>query len=99
MPEIDGIELVQWVATRKSSARVIVTTGYSPEYATLAEVLGEGRGLALVTTLIKPIKPERLRSALKNLEHPTDAVARDIRAGDNDWPGSADCCDDINTDH
>jgi CheY-like chemotaxis protein len=68
MPDIDGIELVQWVAEREAPPRVIVTTGFSPKYATLAKKLGEGRGLASVTTLIKPVKPNRLRRALGDLE-------------------------------
>ncbi len=73
MPDIDGIELVQWVATHNSPARVIVTTGFTPEYATLAKMLGEGRGLAPMTTLIKPVKPDRLRFALTDFENDTGA--------------------------
>ena len=75
MPDIDGIELAQWVAGRASPPRVIVTTGYSPHYATLAKKLGEGRGLAPVTTLLKPIKPKQLRRVLGNLEVGIDSIA------------------------
>ena len=67
MPDIDGIELVQWVSTRKAPARVIVVTGYSPKYASAAKLLGEGRGLDNVITLIKPIKLARLRRALDEI--------------------------------
>ena len=89
MPDIDGIELVQWVAAHETPARVIVATGYSPEYASLAKKLGEARGLAPVTTLIKPIKPNRLRRVLDELEDETDP----------DRPGSADSDTDLDTDH
>ena len=75
MADIDGIELVQWVAARKAPARVIVATGYSPEYASRAKMLGEGRGLDTVTTLIKPFKPARLRRILGEIKNQTAAAA------------------------
>ena len=68
MPEIDGVELVQWVAAHKAPVRVIVMTARSPEYATLAKMLGEGRGLATVTTLDKPAGAAGLRRALAEAE-------------------------------
>ena len=64
MPDIDGMELIQWLAELDTPARVIVVTGYSPEYASLAKMLGEGKGLTTVKTLTKPIKTNDLRSAL-----------------------------------
>ncbi len=84
MPDIDGIELVQWVSAREAPARVIVVTGYSPEYASTAKLLGEGRGLDTVITLIKPFKLARLRRVLDELENETAVTAgkgRDNVAG------------------
>lgn len=66
MPEIDGMELIQWLADQALPAQVIVVTGYSPKYADLAKMLGEGKGLSSVRTLIKPIKIGDLRAALAN---------------------------------
>ena len=98
MADIDGIELVQWVAARKAPARVIVATGYSPEYASRAKTLGEGRGLDTVTTLIKPIKPARLRRILDELTNETVAAAGKGRDNVAERSGPADSCDDINAD-
>jgi DNA-binding response OmpR family regulator len=67
MSEIEGIELVQWVAAREAPAHLIVVTGYSPEYATLAKMLGEAKGLPSVATLIKPVKVALLRGALADI--------------------------------
>ena len=67
MPDIEGIELVQWVANRDAPAHLIVVTGYSPQYATLAKMLGEARGLPSVATLIKPVKVAKLRGALATI--------------------------------
>ncbi len=64
MPDLDGMELIQWLAEKDAGAQVIVVTGYSPEYAGLAKMLGEGKGLAAVKAMIKPIKAADLRAAL-----------------------------------
>lgn len=67
MPDIDGMEIIQWLANQETPSRsiqVIVVTGYSPKYANLAKMLGEGKGLTAVKTLTKPIKAKALRDAL-----------------------------------
>ena len=73
--DIDGIELVQWVAAHEAPARVIIATGYIPEYALFAKLLGEGHGVDSVTTLIKPFKLARLRRVLDELETETVVTA------------------------
>ena len=90
MPEIDGIELVQWVAAHKAPARVIVVTGFAPEYALLAKMLGEGRGLATVTALIKPVRTARLRRVLAE---PTPAAVSEDKADRDSAKRSADGTD------
>ena len=64
MPDIDGMELIQWLADLDRPAQVIVVTGYSPEYVNMAKMLGEGKGLSTVLALTKPIKAKELRAAL-----------------------------------
>ncbi len=64
MPEIDGVELVQWLADRNADAHLIVVTGYAPNYAVLTKKLAEARGLRSVATLTKPVKVADLRAAL-----------------------------------
>lgn len=55
MPEIEGTELVQWLAARRCDAKVIIITGFHPDYAAVAGKLGKIRGLKSVTTLVKPV--------------------------------------------
>ena len=50
IPGMDGNELVLWLAKRKCTARVIIITGYTPDYATHAKILAEFKGLGPVTT-------------------------------------------------
>ena len=64
MPEIDGIEIMQWLADQGSTARVVVTTGYNPQYAKMAGLVGADRGLQTVKILTKPIRLADLRAAL-----------------------------------
>jgi len=64
MPEIEGIELVDWLASENYSGRLIVITGYNSDYAQLASRLGEAHGLESVATLGKPIRVAGLREHL-----------------------------------
>jgi DNA-binding response OmpR family regulator len=68
MPGMDGNELVLWLAQRKCMARLIIITGYTPDYAENAKVLAQYKGLGTVTTLHKPIEISRLRAALGSQE-------------------------------
>ena len=79
MPDIDGMELIQWLAEKEVRAQVIVVTGYSPEYAALAKMLGEGKGLTAVKTLTKPIKVGDLRAALTGEAEDRREEAEDMR--------------------
>jgi len=63
MPDIEGIELVQWLAEQGCEARILVVTGYNPYYGKMALGLGEVRGLK-VETHQKPISLATLREAL-----------------------------------
>jgi CheY-like chemotaxis protein len=64
MPEVDGIEIVHWLADEGCEARLIVVTGYSPHYAEMTKTLAEARGFELVKTLNKPLRLAELRAAL-----------------------------------
>ncbi len=64
MPGVDGIELVQWLAERKSTVHLIIASGYAAKYAELAKKLAQAKGLRSVTNLPKPVTPAELRAAL-----------------------------------
>ncbi|MBT4044587.1 MAG: response regulator [Rhodospirillaceae bacterium] len=63
MPDIEGIELIQWLAEQGCKAKILVVTGYNPYYGKMALGLGEVRGL-IVETHQKPISLATLRDAL-----------------------------------
>lgn len=64
MPEVDGIELAQWLAHEKSRARVIFLTGHNPRFTDAARALADSGELRSVTTLTKPVSVAVLRQAL-----------------------------------
>ena len=64
MPEVDGIELAQWLAHVKSQARIIFLTGHNPRFKDAARALADSGDLASVTTLTKPVSIAVLRQAL-----------------------------------
>ncbi len=64
MPDMDGIEVLQWLAEQRCEAAVIITTGYSPLYIDDARTLAEYQGLRSVDTLTKPIRAADLRTVL-----------------------------------
>ncbi|MGZ9035264.1 MAG: response regulator [Rhodospirillales bacterium] len=65
MPDMDGNELILWLAQRRCPADLIICTGYNPDYATNAKILAEFEGLKSVTTLRKPVSVALLRHALQ----------------------------------
>ena len=64
MPGVNGIELVQWLAERKFTVHLIISSGYAPMHTELARNLLQDKGLRSVTSLPKPVTPAELRAAL-----------------------------------
>jgi CheY-like chemotaxis protein len=64
MPEIDGIELLRYLAEKGCEARVLVMSGYSEKYLNSAEKLSGAYGLRTIDRLTKPIRLAQLRKAL-----------------------------------
>jgi CheY-like chemotaxis protein len=64
MPEVDGVELAQWLAHEKCKAKILFVTGHNPRYADAAQDLVDKGDLVSVTTLSKPVSIATLREAL-----------------------------------
>ena len=74
MPDMDGNEVLLWLLQKGYSAGLIITTGYSPDYAQEAKTLAEFNGLQKVSTLTKPVRSIELRSAPLGPDHRPAAV-------------------------
>ena len=68
MPGMDGNEIVLWLAKQRCTARLIIITGYTPDYAAHAKVLAEYKGLRPGITLSKPIDVNEIRAGLGSQE-------------------------------
>lgn len=64
MPNIDGIELVKYLAQAGCDARVLVISGYTERYLDNTRTLGEAFGLASITAMRKPIELTQLEAFL-----------------------------------
>jgi len=64
MPDVEGIEMLRYLADTNWTGPVLVISGYNPDYLRLAKSLGGSRGLSPVITLTKPIHARDLRVAL-----------------------------------
>ncbi len=64
MPDIDGVELVKYLAQSGCDARVLVISGYTERYLDNTRTLGEAFGLASVTSMKKPIELIQLEDFL-----------------------------------
>ena len=65
MPGMDGNEVIMWLAGRGCTARLILMTGYHPQYADHARILAEYNDLGAVVTLHKPFGVNDLLAALE----------------------------------
>ena len=64
MPEIDGIEIVKYLAANNCEARILVISGYAQRYLDNTKVLGEAFGLQSITAMTKPIDLLKLEDFL-----------------------------------
>lgn len=64
MPDVEGTELVKWLADLSFSGQIVLISGYAPIYSEMAKELGDAKGLPPVRTLAKPIDLGELREAL-----------------------------------
>lgn len=65
MPEFDGTEITRWLVGNKFSGKLIIVTGYNPQYSKIAKTMGELGGIHDVVRLSKPVRLEELRNVLK----------------------------------
>jgi DNA-binding response OmpR family regulator len=67
MPDMDGMELIQWLIDRDYDGHLIVVSGFSPDYVKLAKRLAIAKnGMFKVEALTKPVPLATLRDALSD---------------------------------
>ncbi len=64
MPDVDGIELINWLSEQGCTARLIIVTGYSPKYAEMARTLSVAKGMTFAIAVSKGIFIAEIREIL-----------------------------------
>jgi len=67
MPEMDGLQLMEWLAVRHSKARLLIVSGREPYLLREAEEIGRALGLNVAGSLQKPLRLESLRTILREI--------------------------------
>ena len=64
MPDMDGIEVLRYLAGRECDASIVIMSGHNGAMLGRAERLGAGLGLRIAGSLRKPFRLKDLRTAL-----------------------------------
>src|SRR5215475_11679265 len=60
MPNIDGIEIIQWLTDVDYTGRLIIMSGFA-DYQRMAEALGDAGGRMPIVSLVKPFRIAELK--------------------------------------
>jgi len=67
MPQIDGIELLRFLAAEICPSKILIMSGSEPQLLQTALRLGEALGLSVAGTMAKPLRVETVRKILAGL--------------------------------
>lgn len=67
MPEVDGIELLRFLADEGCRAQLLIISGFDAKVRQAAERLGTARGLRMAGIVPKPMRVADLRALLTGL--------------------------------
>ncbi len=68
LPQIDGVELLRFLATARCRAKILIISGFDARVLETSGRLGEARGLNIAGTLMKPVRAAELRAAIVALD-------------------------------
>lgn len=68
MPDVDGIELLRFLASAGCRAAILIISGFDSRVLDTAARLGAAMGLSIAGTLVKPMRVAEIRAAILALE-------------------------------
>lgn len=74
MPEMDGVQMLRFLADEKVEAGIVLVTGMDQRTISSAEQYGRSKGLRVLATLQKPFMPEDLSNALSTAQAATRSL-------------------------
>ena len=73
MPQVDGVELLRFLAEEKCTAPVIIISGFDRRVLDSSMRLGSALGLNMVGPLEKPVRLQELLDLLDQIKRPSPA--------------------------
>lgn len=73
LPQLDGVELLRFLAASKCRAKILILSGFDARVLETTGRLGSERGLAIAGTLSKPLRVADLREALVALDESAES--------------------------
>jgi DNA-binding response OmpR family regulator len=67
MPQVDGIELMRFLASERSQSKLLIMSGSEPGLLHSALRLGEALGLPIAGTVPKPLRMDAMKALLSDL--------------------------------
>lgn len=67
MPQVDGIELMRFLASEQCPSKLLIMSGSEPQLLRSALRLGEALGLPIVQSIPKPLRIDALKALLADL--------------------------------
>ena len=67
MPQVDGIELLRFLAEQASKTRILIISGFDSKVLDAAHRLGAAHGLSTIGALSKPVRVAELRAILEEV--------------------------------
>lgn len=67
MPDMDGVELLLWLAENKCTGSIILISGYDGQYLKIAEHIGDAKGGNIIGSLTKPFEINELEEMLQQV--------------------------------
>jgi EAL domain-containing protein (putative c-di-GMP-specific phosphodiesterase class I)/CheY-like chemotaxis protein len=67
MPQMDGHQMMTWLAEHLCKARILIVSGREQELLREAEQFGRGLGLSIAGSIQKPLRVEGLRAVLREI--------------------------------
>jgi DNA-binding response OmpR family regulator len=68
LPNVDGVELMRFLAAARCRAKILIISGFDARVLETSGRLGEARGLNIAGTLMKPVRAAELRAAIEALD-------------------------------
>jgi EAL domain-containing protein (putative c-di-GMP-specific phosphodiesterase class I) len=75
MPDVDGVELLRVLESRRCAAQILIISGAGAKVVDSAERIGRERGLNVIGTVLKPFRVKDIKARLDELKDKGEALS------------------------